>query len=288
MKKPKAIQVELRKATSNLQKITEVRKFGRGGILCCSADQECIRELLQCSEFAAHPESRCGLESRVAAFSARAPGCHTRSMGTCRFISVCEEWACRNYMSAIELSLNGSQDPCNNFHRFVCHGWKHRQQLLSVVDVAEDAMYGRALSALAWSDNEGSSHQDSSVPPTLSVKNKIAGFVKSCIELARSSLLRSQIFMAKRHLPWPKPSRWDPFEILLDLSDTATPGIATGRLLLLLNEYFIWTRRFSARDVVEVENAGLLASIKYLLGLKAGTREALTLSLGLRTSSKLG
>ncbi|KAH8009325.1 hypothetical protein HPB51_014461 [Rhipicephalus microplus] len=55
MKNPKAIQVELRKATSHLQEITEVRQFGRGGIICCSADQECIRELLQCSEFAAHP-----------------------------------------------------------------------------------------------------------------------------------------------------------------------------------------------------------------------------------------
>ncbi|KAH8009597.1 hypothetical protein HPB51_018290 [Rhipicephalus microplus] len=35
MKNPKAIQVELRKATSHPQEITEVRQFGRGGILCC-------------------------------------------------------------------------------------------------------------------------------------------------------------------------------------------------------------------------------------------------------------
>ncbi|KAL3227117.1 hypothetical protein MRX96_048838 [Rhipicephalus microplus] len=49
-------------------------------------------------------------------------------------------------------------------------------------------MYGRALSALAWRDNEGSSHQDSSVPPTLSVENKVAGFAKSCDELAWSRL----------------------------------------------------------------------------------------------------
>ncbi|KAL3184775.1 hypothetical protein MRX96_005876 [Rhipicephalus microplus] len=162
-------------------------------------------------------------------------------MGTCRFISVCEEWACRNYMSAIELSLNGSQDPCNNFHRFVCHGWKHRQQLLSVVDVAEDAMYGRALSALAWSDNEGSSHQDSSVPPTLSVKNKIAGFVKSCIELARSSLLRSQIFMAKRHLPWPKPSRWDP---------SLKFSLTSQHHLFRLDSHHASVRRTAGSDIV--------------------------------------
>lgn len=40
-------------------------------------------------------------------------------------------------------------------------------------------------------------------------------------------------------------------------TDTANAGIAAGRLLLLLNEYFIWTRRFSARDIVQVEYAGL-------------------------------
>ncbi|KAL3208370.1 hypothetical protein MRX96_039252 [Rhipicephalus microplus] len=52
---------------------------------------------------------------------------------------------------------------------------------------------------------------------------------------------------------------------------TAIPGIDAGRLLLLLNEYFIWARRFSARDAVQVEIAGLLRSIVYLLGLKADT-----------------
>lgn len=57
MKNPKVIQVELQKASSLFQKITEVRQFGRGGILCCSADQDCVRELLNCSEFAAQPVS---------------------------------------------------------------------------------------------------------------------------------------------------------------------------------------------------------------------------------------
>lgn len=57
MKNPKAIQVELRKASSQFQKITEVRQFGRGGILCCSSDQECVRDLLNCSEFASNPVS---------------------------------------------------------------------------------------------------------------------------------------------------------------------------------------------------------------------------------------
>ncbi|KAL3177778.1 hypothetical protein MRX96_038915 [Rhipicephalus microplus] len=54
-----------------------------------------------------------------------------------------------------------------------------------------------------------------------------------------------------------------------NFTDTATPGIAAGRLHLLLNKYFIWAHRFSARDVVQVENAGLLHSIVYLLGTQS-------------------
>ncbi|KAL3227125.1 hypothetical protein MRX96_048846 [Rhipicephalus microplus] len=200
-----------------------------------------------------------------------------------------------------ELSLNCSQDPCNDFYRFLWYGLKHRQQLLSVVDVAEDAMYGRALNALAWSDNEGSSQQDSSVPPTLSVEKKVAGFVKSCVELARSSLYdlkyswRSAICHGQSH-PAGISLKFSLTSQLThrvcgcrcEISDTATPGIAAGRLLLLLNEYFIRARRFSARDVVQVEKAGVLRSIVYLLGLKADTQEALTLSLRLRVAHELG
>ncbi|KAH7934666.1 hypothetical protein HPB51_028967 [Rhipicephalus microplus] len=55
MKNPKVIQVELQKASSLFEKITKVRQFGRGSILCCSADQDCVRELLNRSEFAAQP-----------------------------------------------------------------------------------------------------------------------------------------------------------------------------------------------------------------------------------------
>ncbi|XP_075743785.1 uncharacterized protein LOC142802696 [Rhipicephalus microplus] len=60
MKNPKVTQVDLQKASSFFQKITEVRQFGRGGILCCSADQDYVRELLHCSEFAAQPVPAAG------------------------------------------------------------------------------------------------------------------------------------------------------------------------------------------------------------------------------------
>lgn len=57
MKNPKLIQEELRNATPHYQQITEVRQFGRGGILCCSPDQACIADLLKCTIFASHPVS---------------------------------------------------------------------------------------------------------------------------------------------------------------------------------------------------------------------------------------
>lgn len=52
MKNPKVIQAELRSASAHYQNITEVRQFGRGGILCFSPDQPCVQDLLKCSTFA--------------------------------------------------------------------------------------------------------------------------------------------------------------------------------------------------------------------------------------------
>ncbi|XP_037499240.1 uncharacterized protein LOC119373288 [Rhipicephalus sanguineus] len=317
------------------------------------------------------------------------------------FFSGCAEVACHKYMAAIELSINRSQDPCQNLYRFVCDGWKHPHHLLSGVDAAEAEMYGRALRAIEWSYEDIGGHHPSKQSAS-GVAKKVAGLAKSCMELSQSSLSDLKRFMVERHLPWPNTSRWDLLEILLDLSGnwnvhlwfhvsfelapfrggtgepllrigqsaafhawiatirmfagqragtaaslgyrryvramldifgaseavreevaakieamdrltlevlgpamaepdsrilrtsignltgTATPGIAAGRLLLLLNEYFIWARRFTAQDIVQVENVGLLRSVVYLLGLKSHVREALTLSLGLRVAYELG
>ncbi|XP_049268906.1 uncharacterized protein LOC119381959 [Rhipicephalus sanguineus] len=62
MKNPRIIQEELRKITDHFQLITEVRQFGRGGILCCSPDQACITDLLKCTTFASHPVVRYGVD----------------------------------------------------------------------------------------------------------------------------------------------------------------------------------------------------------------------------------
>lgn len=57
MKNPKTIQAELRTVTAHYQNITEVRQFGRGGIVCFSSDQPCVQDLLKCSAFASCPVS---------------------------------------------------------------------------------------------------------------------------------------------------------------------------------------------------------------------------------------
>lgn len=54
---PKAIQEQLRAVTSLYQSITDVRQFGRGGIVCRSPDKDCVADLLKCSSFASIPVS---------------------------------------------------------------------------------------------------------------------------------------------------------------------------------------------------------------------------------------
>ncbi|KAL3207433.1 hypothetical protein MRX96_052681 [Rhipicephalus microplus] len=124
--------------------------------------------------------------------------------------SGCAEVACHKYMAAIELSINRSQDPCQNLYRFVCDRWKDPNRLLSVVDAAETAMYGRAHSAIEWR-SEDVSGLLSVGKSAFGVANKVAGLVKSCKEISQSSLPELKRFMAERHLPWPMTSRWDLF-----------------------------------------------------------------------------
>ncbi|KAH9367990.1 hypothetical protein HPB48_010095 [Haemaphysalis longicornis] len=317
------------------------------------------------------------------------------------FVPVCGENACQEYMGALNSVLNRSQDPCEDFYRFVCDGWMHQHHSLAVVDAAEELMYRSALNTIYWTRVD-IGRRGLTTSAASSVGQKVAGFARSCMYLRKSSMEHLKNFLAERHLPWPNASVRDLLEILLDLSgnwnlhlwfqvtfemtpfrggavepvlrishsaafgawiafmrpfagqpaasksalryrryvkdmleffgvsesntdelaakieemdrltlgalappmaelypktlripihnltNTVTPGIITGHLLLLLNEYFIWARRFSAGDIAEVSNPGLLRSVVYLRGLKSETREALTLSLGLRVVHALG
>lgn len=52
---PQAVQKELKTMSNHFQTITDVRAFGRGGILCRSPDQTCVEDLLKCTSFASIP-----------------------------------------------------------------------------------------------------------------------------------------------------------------------------------------------------------------------------------------
>lgn len=62
---------------------------------------------------------------------------------------------------------------------------------------------------------------------------------------------------------------------MCDLTETAIPLFATGRLVLLLKEYFMWARRFSPEDIVEVDNVGLCHFVVHILGLGVETQQTL-------------
>lgn len=57
LKNPRAVQAALRAATERFDQISEVRPFGKGGILCKSSDETCVSDLLKCTAFASHQVS---------------------------------------------------------------------------------------------------------------------------------------------------------------------------------------------------------------------------------------
>ncbi|XP_065312320.1 uncharacterized protein [Dermacentor albipictus] len=52
---PQAVQKALKATSNHFQTITDVRAFGRGGIVCRSPDQTCVEDLLKCTSFASTP-----------------------------------------------------------------------------------------------------------------------------------------------------------------------------------------------------------------------------------------
>lgn len=52
---PRALQVDLQGVTQHFRKISEARPFGSGGILCRSSDEDCVMDLLACSQFSSMP-----------------------------------------------------------------------------------------------------------------------------------------------------------------------------------------------------------------------------------------
>lgn len=52
LKNPKLLQEQLIAVTNHSREISEVRQFGRTGLLCKSSNADCVRDLLACSSFA--------------------------------------------------------------------------------------------------------------------------------------------------------------------------------------------------------------------------------------------
>ncbi|KAK8766837.1 hypothetical protein V5799_006379 [Amblyomma americanum] len=129
----------------------------------------------------------------------------------------CDSTACEMCTGATEYSLNRSQDPSNSFYRLTRDGWKHEHRLLSVLDAAEDIMYGRALNAIDWAPRN-ILKPISVQTAASSVVRRAVELARSCIEPSESSLHVLKMLMADHHIPWPQRSRWELFEILLDLS----------------------------------------------------------------------
>ncbi|XP_077507348.1 uncharacterized protein LOC144116989 [Amblyomma americanum] len=52
---PEAVQAAVQSTSKHFLRITDIRQFGRGGILCRSPYKDCIEDLLKCTSFANHP-----------------------------------------------------------------------------------------------------------------------------------------------------------------------------------------------------------------------------------------
>lgn len=55
LKNPKLIQEQLKQASALYQDISDVRQYGKGGIICKSNNLNCVSDLLRCTQFASLP-----------------------------------------------------------------------------------------------------------------------------------------------------------------------------------------------------------------------------------------
>ncbi|KAK8772954.1 hypothetical protein V5799_012513 [Amblyomma americanum] len=129
----------------------------------------------------------------------------------------CDNTACRKYRAGIESSLNWSKNPCENFYKFVCDGWRHHHHMVSILDIAEDEMYSHALNSVKWAP-QFSRRNGIPTRSTPSAQKKVAALVRSCMRHSKNGFDELKTFMAEHHLPWPMTSPKDLLDILFDLS----------------------------------------------------------------------
>ncbi|KAK8759202.1 hypothetical protein V5799_003166, partial [Amblyomma americanum] len=124
---------------------------------------------------------------------------------------------CQKYRAGIESSLNWFKDPCESFYTFVCDGWRQHHHIVSILDLAEDEMYSRALNSVKRAPQF---YRSSGIPARSapSDQKKVAALVRACKRHSKNGSDELKTFMGGHHLPWPMTSPKDLLDILFDIS----------------------------------------------------------------------
>lgn len=129
----------------------------------------------------------------------------------------CQTQQCTNVSSALQQTLTGMYDPCDNFYKYVCSGWKAApsSKVTSVFGQHQTNLTASVVQAL----------KDTKVPgENQSPYQKAAGLFQSCLSIlnadnsdtdARKSILE---FLRARKAPFVIYSDVDPAALMLDFT----------------------------------------------------------------------
>ncbi|XP_075551378.1 endothelin-converting enzyme-like 1 [Dermacentor variabilis] len=160
-------------------------------------------------------------------------------------------WApqCRDFVTALAASINASLDPCQDFHSYVCEGWR-------------PSFGGRSMledSAISFRRDVGKRVARSSPPRQLQDSHEKAVMLyKSCLAERTRGIGEFKRFLRERRLPWPQvDTRANIVEVAVDLSVNwhfplffyvyrlfSTPGPAMSPGTKHLSARFVFTDDF--------------------------------------------
>ncbi|KAH6928075.1 hypothetical protein HPB50_011342 [Hyalomma asiaticum] len=117
--------------------------------------------------------------------------------------------SCRAFVDALAASINASRDACQDFHNYVCDGWRPRFGGRSML---EDA-------AIGFRRSVGERVARTSPPrQSQSSHDKAVMLYKSCLAKSSHRLDEFKRFLRDRRLPWPKVDKQASLvEVVMDL-----------------------------------------------------------------------
>ncbi|CAN7999460.1 unnamed protein product, partial [Ixodes hexagonus] len=138
-------------------------------------------------------------------------------VGAANVSRTCQTQQCTDVSRLLQQTLTGIYDPCNNFHTFVCSGWKAApsSKVTSVFGQRERNLTMSVIQALKDTEVPGQSQ---------SPVQKAAALFHSCVSLlsaedrdveARASILD---FLRSRKAPFVSESDVDPAAVMLDFT----------------------------------------------------------------------